>query len=91
MLRSPDCSVIRLDRNRHGGGIGIHVENIVMVNTLLYKPSVLEFMLHVVSLCNSTSKLYIGLLYHPPSHLHLFLKPYIFTYLKLMSTSFLIR
>ena len=61
----PDCSVIRLDRNRHGDGIGIHVENIVMVNTLLY--SVLEFML--VSLCNSISKLCIDLLYRPPSSL----------------------
>ena len=61
----PDYSVIRLDRNRHGGGIAIYVRNNVMVNTLLYSPSGLEFML--VSLCNFTCKLCIGLLYRPPS------------------------
>ena len=33
-----------IDRNRHGGGIGIYVQNNVMVNTPLYSPSGLEFM-----------------------------------------------
>ena len=32
----PDYSVIRLDRNRHGDGIAIHVRN---NNTQLYSPS----------------------------------------------------
>ena len=50
-----------------GGGIAIYVQNNIMVNTLLYKSSGLEFML--VSLYNSTSKLCIGLLYCPPSSL----------------------
>ena len=35
----PDYSVIRLDRNGHGGGIAIYVRNNIMVNTLLYSPS----------------------------------------------------
>ena len=34
----PDYSVIRLDRNRDGGGIAIYVCNNV-INTLLYSPS----------------------------------------------------
>ena len=89
MLRSPSLiTLIRVERNRNGGGIAIYVQNNVMVNTLLYKPSGLEFML--VSLCNSTSKLCIGLLYRPPSSLASVVETLIFTYLKLMSTPFLI-
>ena len=80
-----DHSIISLDRNRHGGGIGIYVQNNVMVNTPLYSPSGLEFLCVIKPA--SSALVYCIIL---PVHLDLFLNPYIFTCLKLMSTPFLI-
>ena len=62
-----EYQVIRLDRNRHGGGIVIFVHNAISVGVLLSGPNELEFL--AVSLCspNSTRKHCIALLYHSPS------------------------
>jgi len=59
--------VIRLDRNRHSGGIVIYVHNAVSVGVLLSGPNELEVL--AVSLCspNSTRKHCIALLYRSPS------------------------
>jgi len=63
----PEYQVIRLDRNRHGGGILIYVHNAISSKVLLSGPNELEFL--AVSLCtpNSARKHCVVLLYRPPS------------------------
>ena len=63
----PGYQVIRLDRNRHGGGILIYVHNAITSKVLLSGPNELEFL--AVSLCtpNSNRKHCVALLYRPPS------------------------
>ena len=58
-------SLIRLDRNRHGGGVAIYVHNCVLYNIVLSGPAELELI--IVSLCKSGFKLCLGVFYRPPS------------------------
>ena len=52
-----DYCLIRLDRNRHGGGVAIYVRNCVLYNIVLSGPAELELL--IVSLCKSV-------FYRPP-------------------------
>ncbi len=52
-LSLPDYQILRLDRNRHGGGIIMYVHNRLYVNVLLSGPDSLELL--AVSLCTPCS------------------------------------
>jgi len=67
LIPKMEYQVIRLDRNRHGGGFVIYVHNAISVGVLLSGPNELEFL--AVSLCspNSTRNHCIALLYRSPS------------------------
>ena len=57
---------IRLDRNRHGGGIIMYIKDQINYNILHKGPSDLEFIFVSLCLCNNRS-LYLGAFYRPPS------------------------
>ena len=61
----PNYSIIRLDRNRHGGGVALYIRNCVSYNTVLYGSTGLEVI--VVSLSKSNFKLCLCVFYRPPS------------------------
>jgi len=67
----PNYSIIRLDRNRHGGGVALYIRNCVSYNTVLYGSTGLEVI--VVSLSKSNFKLCLCVFYRPPLHHLLFL------------------
>ena len=60
----PNYSIIRLDRNRHGGGVLIYFLTTLTANTL-YKGSA-DLELLIVSLKLSTFVIVIALMYRPP-------------------------
>lgn len=64
-------SLIRLERNRHGGGVAIYVHNCVLYSIVLSGPAELELI--IVSLCISGFKLCLGVFYRPPLPIPLFL------------------
>ena len=61
----PGYHSIRLDRNRHGGGIAIYVFQLLSFSIISKGPNLLEFL----SVCINfvSSKVGLSLLYRPPS------------------------
>ena len=59
--------VLRLDRNRHGGGMLIFVHDSLVSKVVVAGPSSFELLIISVSNHVSTCKHHVGLLYHPPS------------------------
>ena len=62
----PSYYTVRLDRNRHGGGIIMYIKDHINYNILHKGPSDLEFIFVSLYLCNNRS-LYLGAFYRPPS------------------------
>ena len=60
----PNYSIVRLDRNRHGGGVAMYIHNSVGYNVLLCGPAGLEL---VVALFRNRFKLCLSVFYRPPS------------------------
>ena len=61
----PNYSVVRLDRNRHGGGVLVYVHSSITYNVLLCGHANLELI--VVSLLRNNFKLCLSVFYRPPS------------------------
>ena len=57
-------NIIRLDRNRHGGGVIVYVNSCFTFNCLCKGPDELEFIMFSVRYGNS--KVALGVLYRPP-------------------------
>ena len=67
-LYIPNYSIIRHDRNRHGGGVAIYIHNSIKYQILMTGPANLELL--VVSLFRNNFKLCLGVFYRPPSSSH---------------------
>jgi len=65
----PDYQLLRLDRNRHGGGVLMYVRNNLVTNVLLCGPYNLELL--IISVSNSVSTFCIGTFYRPLSSLYI--------------------
>lgn len=63
-LALPNYSLVRLDCNRHGGGVAIYVSSLFSHNVLLHGPKDLELI--VVSLLLGKKLFCVGVLYRPP-------------------------
>ena len=61
----PNYSIVRLDRNRHGGGVAMYIRNSLSYNVVLYGSAGLEVI--VVSLSKCNFKLCLCVFYRPPS------------------------
>ena len=61
----PNYTIVRHDRNRHGGGVALYVCNSVLCKSLMCGPADLELL--IVSLCKGKFKLCLGVFYRPPS------------------------
>ncbi len=68
-LYVPNYSVLRLDRNRHGGGVALFIQNNISYVPILTDIPNLEFLL--VSLTRHQLHLNIGVFYRPPSSSHI--------------------
>ena len=67
----PNYTIVRHDRNRHGGGVALYVNDSVLCKTIVCGPADLELL--IVSLCKANFKLCLGVFYRPPSsHPHIF-------------------
>ena len=66
-LLLPDYQVLRLDRNRHGGGVIMYVNIRLSVKLLLSGPDGLELLAVSLFAPRTTTKHCITLLYRPPS------------------------
>ncbi len=64
-LYIPQYSLLRLDRNRHGGGLSLFLHSSVTHSVVLSGPSGLEFVL--VTLIRHHLTLNLGVFYRPPS------------------------
>ena len=64
-IELPDYSSIRVDRNRHGGGIVIFYRSTLGYKPILLGPNDLE--LSIVSIHNGNCRVCIALFYRPPS------------------------
>ena len=60
----PNYSIVRLDRNRHGGGVAMYIHNSVGYNVLLCGPAGLELL--VVALFRNRFKLCLSVFYRLP-------------------------
>ena len=60
----PNYTIVRHDRNRHGGGVALYVCNSVLCKSLMCGPAYLE---RLVSLCKGKFKLCVGVFYRLPS------------------------
>ena len=60
-LSIPNYQVIRLDHNRHGGGVLMYVHNCLSYKVIVKGPATLEFL--VLSVSNYFCKLCVGLFY----------------------------
>ena len=71
-LLIPNYTIVRLDRNRHGGGVAMFVNNSLSIKVLLHGPMGLELI--VVSLFSRNHlNCCVGVFYRPPSsQLHIF-------------------
>ena len=63
----PNYSIVRLDRNRHGGGVAMYIRNSVSYNVVLYGSAGLEVL--VVSLSKGNFKLCVYSIDPPLPHL----------------------
>ena len=59
--------VLRLDRNRHGGGLLVFVHESLAPKVIMAGPSNLELLIFSVTNHANTCKHHVGLYYHPPS------------------------
>jgi len=59
--------ILRLDRNRHGGGIVMYIHSSLSSHVLSAGANELELLVVSVSSLNSSSKFCISLFYRPPS------------------------
>ena len=59
--------ILRLDRNRHGGGIVMYIHSSLSSHVLSAGANDLELLVVSVSSLNSSSKFCISLFYRPPS------------------------
>ena len=64
-LYIPDYCLIRLDRNRHGGGVALFLHKSITHSILVSGPLGLEFVL--VTLVRHNLHLNLGIFYRPPS------------------------
>ena len=64
-LTIPGYCIIRLDRNRHGGGVLMYIRCTLQTQVLSLGPFDLEFM--IVSVNNAKCRYCMGLFYRPPS------------------------
>lgn len=64
-LSIPNYELIRLDRNRHGGGVLIYAHVSLVTDVIVKGPHGLEFL--VITVSNTVYKFCIGLFYHSPS------------------------
>jgi len=55
------------DRNRHGGGIIMLIQNLLVPKVVATEPDNLELLIISVTNQVNTCKHHIGLFYHPPS------------------------
>ena len=64
----PGYTIVRLDRNRHGGGILMYIHASLHFSIITSRPLSLEFLLLSVAYnnCSGKTKLFIGLFYRPP-------------------------
>ena len=71
-LLIPNYTIVRLDRNRHGGGVAMFIDNSLSIKVLLHGPMGLELI--VVSLLSRNHpNCCVGVFYRPPSsQLHIF-------------------
>ena len=65
-LTIPNYTIIRLDRNRHGGGVAMFIHDSLSHNVLVSGPSDLELLIVSIVLPN-LRKLCLGVFYRPPS------------------------
>jgi hypothetical protein len=63
-LRIDGFRLVRLDRDRHGGGVAMYIKNSLFFSILLLAPET-EFL--VVSICSFAGNVCIALAYRPPS------------------------
>ena len=61
----PNYTIVRLDRNRHGGGVAMYIQDSVAYNVILCGPAGLELL--IVSLLRNNFKLCLSVFYRPPS------------------------
>ena len=66
-LTIPSYQALRLDRNRHGGGILVYIHNSLTYNVISKGPGNLELVLISVSQANSTNSVCVGIFYCSPS------------------------
>lgn len=59
--------VLRLDRNRHGGGLLVFVHESLVPKVIMAGPSNLELLIFSVTNHTNTCKHHVGLYYRPPS------------------------
>ena len=68
-LHIPNYTIVRQDRNRHGGGVAIYINNAFSFKVLLSGPSDLELI--IISLQSGRhGNLCVGVFYRPPSSLY---------------------
>ena len=86
-----DYYIIRLDRNRHGGGILFYIRSCFCSEVLSSHPFNLELIILSVSCGFSSCKFHIGLFYRPPSslssvfdQLFLVLQVYMYVYFRIL-------
>ena len=60
-LTIPSYQALRLDRNRHGGGILVYIHNSLTYNVISKGPGNLELVLISVSQANSTNSVCVGI------------------------------
>ena len=63
----PNYQVLRLDCNRHGGGILVFIHNSLTYSVISKGPNNLELMLISVGHANSTNKVCVGIFYRSPN------------------------
>ena len=64
----PGYKCIRLDRNRHGGGVALFISNKLEFQVTMYGPCGLEFLVVSIHNANNTQrKFHVGVWYRPPA------------------------
>ena len=87
-LTIPSYQALRLDRNRHGGGILVYIHNSLTYNVISKGPGNLELVLISVSQANSTNSVCVGIFYRSPSSSYACMDDF-YTFLENMDVSLL--
>ena len=61
----PNFNIVRRDRNRNGGGVTVYIKDCFEFKIISHGPLDLEFL--ALSVHNGNKKIYVCLLYRPPS------------------------